>query len=149
MERGVEHGNVLVSQVREGFQRFRDADQVSWVVQWCKRHGIFDTLQNFVVDHGGSGKLLAAVHDAVADSGQLRRKLWFLCQNSINNEVQRFAVCSAGPQGSFVFGAVHFPLDASFRQVETLGQTGEEFVAVNGIDDGEFQRRTAAVKNQY
>ncbi|MNZ92909.1 hypothetical protein D3C78_1119550 [compost metagenome] len=118
-------------------------------MQWCKRHRIFDTLQNFVVDHGRGGKLLAAVHNAVTDSGQLCRKLRFLCQNSINNVVQCFAVRSAGTQSRFVFGAVHLPLEASLRQVETFGQAGEVFFTVDSIDDSELQGRTAAVQDQY
>ena len=100
----------LSARIGEGFQRFRDADQVSWVVQWCKRHGIFDTLQNFVVDHGRSGELLAAVHDAVADSGQLRGKLWF-CARIVLTMKFSASLCAARPQRrSFVFGAVHFPM---------------------------------------
>lgn len=90
-------------------------------MQWCKWYGIFDTLQNIVIDYSRSGKLLAAVHNTVTDSGQLCRKLRFLCQNSINNVVQCFAVRSAGTQSSFMFGAVHLPLEASLRQVETFG----------------------------
>ncbi|MNT71478.1 hypothetical protein D3C72_2099680 [compost metagenome] len=52
MERGIKHGNVFISQIREGFQRFSNTDQVSRVMQWCKRYRIFDTLQDFVVDDG-------------------------------------------------------------------------------------------------
>lgn len=77
VERGVEHGNVFIRQFREGFQCLSDTDQVCWVMQWCKWHRIFDTLQDFVIDYGRRSELLAAVHNAVTDSGQLCRKLRF------------------------------------------------------------------------
>ena len=50
MERGVEYGHVFVFQIREGFQRFSDTDQVRRVVQRCKRGGVFDALDNRFVD---------------------------------------------------------------------------------------------------
>ena len=95
MERGVEHCNVLFFQFREGFQRFSNPDQVSRVVQRSERRSVFDALDNGVINDHGAGILLAAVYDTVTNCGQLRRQFWFLCQNSINNKVQRFTVSGA------------------------------------------------------
>ncbi|MNR07938.1 hypothetical protein D3C85_1240710 [compost metagenome] len=95
MERSVEHSHVFVFQIREGFQGFRDADQVCRVVQRCKRGCVFDTLNNGIVDHYRAGVLLAAVNNTVADCRQLSRQFWFLCQNSVNDKVQRFTVSGA------------------------------------------------------
>ena len=95
MERGVKYSNVFVFQLWERFQSFFDTDQVSRVVQRCKRSCIFDTLNNRLIDHYGAGILFAAVYDTVTDSSQLRRQFWFLCQNSINDKVERFAVSGA------------------------------------------------------
>ena len=95
MERGVEYGHVFVFQIREGFQRFSDTDQVSRVVQRCERRGVFNTLNYGLVDHHGAGVFFTAVYDTVADCGQLSRQFWFLCQNSVNDKVQRFTVSGA------------------------------------------------------
>ena len=95
MERGVEYSHVFVFQIREGFQRFCDTDQVSRVMQRCERGGIFDALDNRIIDNHGAGVLLAAVYDTVTNSGQLRGQFWFLCQNSVNDKVQRFTVSGA------------------------------------------------------
>lgn len=95
VERGVKYSNVFVFQLWERFQSFFDTDQVSRVVQRCKRSCIFDTLNNRLIDHYGAGILFAAVYDTVTDSSQLRRQFWFLCQNSINDKVERFAVSGA------------------------------------------------------
>ena len=95
MERGVEHGNVLVFQIREGFQGFCDTDQVRRVVQRGERRGVFNSLNNGVIDNDGAGVFFTTVNDAVADCGQLSRQFWFLCQNSVNDKVQRFTVSSA------------------------------------------------------
>ncbi len=95
MERGVEHSNVLVFQLREGFQRFSDTDQVSRVVQRRKGGGVFDTLNDGIIDNHGAGVLLTAVYDTMTNRSQLCGKLRFLCQNSINDKVQCFAVSGA------------------------------------------------------
>ena len=95
MERGVEYGHVFVFQIREGFQRFSDTDQVSRVVQRCERGRVFDALDHRVVDHHGAGVFFAAVDDTVTNRSQLSRQFWFLCQNSVNDKVQRFTVSGA------------------------------------------------------
>ena len=95
VERGVEHGNVLIFQMREGFQRFSDTDQVRRVVQRSERCGIFNALNDGVIDNNGAGVFLTAVNDTMADCGQLSRQFWFLCQNSVNDKVQRFTVSGA------------------------------------------------------
>ena len=95
VECGVKYSNVFVFQLWERFQSFFDTDQVSRVVQRCKRSCIFDTLNNRLINHYGAGILFAAVYDTVTDSSQLRRQFWFLCQNSINDKVERFAVSGA------------------------------------------------------
>ncbi|SPW23465.1 Uncharacterised protein [Cronobacter sakazakii] len=79
------------------------------------------------------------MHDTMTNRGQLCRQLWFLCQNSINDEVQRFAVSRTGAKRRFVFAAVHFPFDTRFWKMETFGQTGQVLVTVQCIDDGKFQ----------
>jgi hypothetical protein len=48
-----------------------------------------------------------------------------------------------------LFTAIHFPFDTGLRKMEALGQAREVFFTVGCIDDGEFQGRTAAVKDQY
>lgn len=68
VERGVKYSNVFVFQLWERFQSFFDTDQVSRVVQRCKRSCIFDTLNNRLIDHYGAGILFAAVYDTVTDS---------------------------------------------------------------------------------
>ena len=95
MERSVKHSHVFIFQIREGFQRFSNTDQVSRVMQRCERGRIFDALDNGIVDNHGAGILLAAVYDTVTNCGQLRRQFRFLCQNSVNDEVQRFTVSGA------------------------------------------------------
>ncbi|VAQ32310.1 Uncharacterised protein [Klebsiella pneumoniae] len=95
MERRIEYSHVFVFQVREGFQRFSDADQVCRVVQRCERRGVFNTLNYGLVDHHRAGVFFTAVYDTVADCGQLSRQFWFLCQNSVNDKVQRFTVRGA------------------------------------------------------
>ncbi len=95
VERGIKHGHVFVFQMREGFQRFSDTDQVSRVMQRCKRSGVFNALNNRVIDDHRLGVLLATMNDTVTDSGQLSGQFWFLCQNSVNDKVQRFAVSGA------------------------------------------------------
>ncbi|STQ10324.1 Uncharacterised protein [Enterobacter cloacae] len=95
MERGVKHGHVFVFQIREGFQRFSDTDQVRRVVQRCKRCRVFDALDNRVVNHDGTGVFLATMDDTVTNRSQLSRQFWFLCQNSVNDKVQRFTVSGA------------------------------------------------------
>ncbi len=121
MERGVEHGNVLVFQLREGFQRFCDTDQVSRVMQRCEGRGIFDALDDGFVDNHRAGVLFAAVYDTMTNCGQLCGQLRFLCQNSINDKVQCFAVSGACTQSRFLFTAIHFPFDTGFRKMETFG----------------------------
>ena len=95
MERGVEHSHVFVFQIREGFQRFCDTDQVCRVMQRCKRGCVFDTLNNRIVDNHRAGVFLAAVNNTVTNRSQLSRQFWFLCQNSINDKIQRFTVSGA------------------------------------------------------
>ncbi len=92
MERGIKYGYVLLFQLREGFQRFSDTDQVSRVMQRCKRGRVFDALDNGVINNYGTGVFFATVHDAVTNCGQLCRQFWFLCQNSVNDKVQCFTV---------------------------------------------------------
>ena len=96
VERRIEYGHVFVFQMREGFQRFSDADQVCRVVQRCERRCVFNTLNHRLVDHHGAGVFFTAVYDTVADCGQLSRQFWFLCQNSVNDKVQCFTVRGTG-----------------------------------------------------
>ncbi|SAE19042.1 Uncharacterised protein [Enterobacter cloacae] len=95
MERGVKHGHVFIFQIREGFQCFSDTDQVSRVMQRCERRRVFDALNHRVVDYHGAGVFFAAVDDTVTNRSQLSRQFWFLCQNSVNDKVQRFTVSGA------------------------------------------------------
>lgn len=92
VECGVKYSNVFVFQLWERFQSFFDIDQVSWVVQWCKRSCIFDILNNRFIDYYGVGIFFVVVYDMVIDSSQLCRQFWFLCQNSINDKVECFVV---------------------------------------------------------
>ncbi len=67
MEGGVEYCNVFIFQLRERFQRFGDTNQVSRVMQRCERGGIFDALNDGLINDYGAGILLAAVYDTVTN----------------------------------------------------------------------------------
>ena len=95
VERRIEYCHVFVFQVREGFQRFSDADQMCRVVQRCEGRRVFNALNHGLVDDDGAGVFFTAVDDTVANCGQLSRQFWFLCQNSVNDKVQCFAVRGA------------------------------------------------------
>lgn len=51
----------------ERFQRFGDTNQVSRVMQRCERGGIFDALNDGLINDYGAGILLAAVYDTVTN----------------------------------------------------------------------------------
>lgn len=95
MERGIKHGHVFIFQTREGFQCFSDTDQVSRVMQRCERRRVFDTTgsrsrrlpRNWCIfrRRGRYGDQLRSAEQTVL----------VLCQNSVNDKVQRFTVSGA------------------------------------------------------
>ncbi len=68
MEGGVRILQRFIFQLRERFQRFGDTNQVSRVMQRCERGGIFDALNDGLInDCGAQYMLLAAVCDTVTN----------------------------------------------------------------------------------
>lgn len=65
MEGGVEYCNVFIFQLWERFQCFGDINQVSWVMQWCERGGIFDVLNDGFINDYGVGIFFVVVYDMV------------------------------------------------------------------------------------
>ena len=64
-------------------------------MQRSERGGIFDALDNGIINDHGTGVFFTTVNNTVADCGQLSRQFWFLCQNSVNDKVKRFTVSGA------------------------------------------------------
>ncbi len=120
MERRIEYSHVFVFQVREGFQRFSDADQVCRVVQRCERRGVFNTLNYGLVDHHGAGVFFTAVYDTVADCGQLSRQFWFCARIVLTIKFSASLCAAPAPNSASCLLPSIFHFDTGFRQVEAF-----------------------------
>ncbi|MCY1302463.1 hypothetical protein D9M70_521190 [compost metagenome] len=143
MEGRVEHRDVRQCRV-ERHGRF-DAEQVRRVVQRRQRGGVADRLEHLGVDQAGMIEAFAAVHHAMADGVQ------FAVGGLVHQRQQLGeggAVIAAGERLAVLL-AVLLPVQHRRAGAQALGQAVQEELLLPFAYQGELDRRTAAVDNQY
>ncbi|MNZ97187.1 hypothetical protein D3C78_1164130 [compost metagenome] len=142
VEGGVEHADLRQAgeQCHGGF----DADQVGRVVQRRQLGVGTDALEHVRVDQAGGGEVLAAVHHAMADAVELATGR-FLGQRQ--HVVEDLAMVGARQVQAFL-GVTQLPVDHGFRAAEAFGQALQGEGRLRFVDQGELQRRAAAVDDQ-
>jgi hypothetical protein len=142
VEGGVEHRDL--GEVGEQLERCLDAQQVGRVVQRCQRRGGADRLQAVGIDAAGGSELFATVHHPVADAVQL-------AASGALDQRQQLMQCGAvvaTRQHQAVLLAAALPVQHRVRAAQALGQAAEGELRVGLVDQGELDRRAAAVDDQ-
>ena len=143
VEGGVEHGDV--GQLWKQRHRCLDALQVGRVVQRRQRRGGPDRLDHPVVDARGMGEQLAAMHHPVADAVELAARGVLHHQQQLG---EGGAVVGVGNHQAVAVAAA-LPAQHRIAAAQALGEAVQGKQGVGLVDQGELDRRTAAVDHQY
>ena len=143
VEGGVEHRHLR--QLGEELLGDADAEQVRRVVQRAERDALLDLRDHLLGDRHRAGEARAAVHDAVADPGEIVDEPD--APEQLHDRAQRGVVVGV-VQVTAVLVPIELPVQRRMRRVEALRDAGDPLGAVGGVDDCKLRRRAATVQDE-